>query len=247
MATWRLQRNRLDEVEHFAAPGDTIDPRDRNAPVTQWQAVRRRLADRSLYVARIGREFFVVGVAGLSRAAVIESIAAAASRQDATASAMLWDLLAECGMEGAHPEVVHAAIVKACTGLLTKEPRPDDSSESLAYSRAMDSWRQQTALVPGGDVWTERLTKTEAAAARPVLRKLSKLQRSILRHARDSATPSGAPLDSVRQDMSRSKQAALSRALARLEARGLLTIHRTSGRATRVRLTAAGLTAADNG
>jgi DNA-binding MarR family transcriptional regulator len=107
---------------------------------------------------------------------------------------------------------------------------------------------RQYTKVPGGvDPWWEHQKEKQPALAVKPPKKLSQLQRRLLRSLGDYGD-CGAPLACRRKGHDRSQAAVFSRMLRRLEPRNLVVVTRTpAGRAERVTLTETGQAAARNG
>jgi hypothetical protein len=222
----------VSQVVEFARVGERMNSCGAREA---WRALRRQLAgQRALFVVPLGTRLFLLPAACLPRAQLIGELAHAAAQQDPAASLALRDLLADCDVPwGEDLGALRTELIQACCRM-PKRP----------------------VAIPGGDPWREKPAKAGKRTAQasvgdapPRRAGLSKLQRSILRFALDCCGKGcSAPLDLIRKGRTRSDHAVFSRALARLEARGLIvTEDSPGGRAQRIRLTAAGREAAPNG
>jgi hypothetical protein len=221
-------------VMEACRPGDWIEDR---GPDRAWQALRRGLAMRGLAVVSVGRRLFVAPEAAEAQLPLLRQLASAWG-EDRVARAALKDLAAE--LFGPRPGLAQA-LADGCrrahaSGRTAGEGSPAPPAGDSPPPAGEGGHRQ----VPGGGLTTSPLPTPGAAlrAATKPAAKLSKLQRALLLFARDhdGGWP-GAPL-SLRGAQTRSGAAAASRALRRLEARGLLRVTRTAGgRATHVLLT----------
>jgi hypothetical protein len=225
-AAWDLPRHGAGKVVQFGRPGDDLDPR-RGSPA-DWRALRRLLAGtRGLHAVALGDRCFLAPPAALTRANAITDLAQRAELlHDSAAAAVLLDLLDECGLPRGAAGAVRAACARRPVPLGDFRPPGADGRGPLD--------------VPGGDPWEEEAPPPGRRGKGPPAAKLSRLQLATLRFALDCGR-GGAPLALLRQGASRTRQAALSRALRRLEARGLAALERDpAGRAVRVSLTDAG-------
>jgi hypothetical protein len=230
MPTWERGTIDTDAIVAGGQPGDRIL---RRGDDTEWRLLRHRLTLRGLAVAALGRRLYIVPQEVLPRWPLLQQVAAAA-KDNPSARAALQDLIEE---------------------LFPPMSLRAKSTLARCFTDACAELPGKHVVVPGGVLDKQLLTARQAAPT-PISKsltrktaKLSKLQRSLLTLARDYRTQrvpgryifnGAAPLNLMRAD-TRAGAAALSRALRRLEGRGLVQVHRTeSGRATHISLTADG-------
>ena len=231
---WDLTRDDVALVAVCGQPGDALREIGR---VHAWRALRRQLTLRGLLVVRLGRRCHLVphdALAGLSH---VKQLGQAVHGGDALALLPLRDQLEELGI----PPEAADLIAQSC-----------DPAASPAGIRGGDPWRAS----PRRDEPPDRHCRPaptpsavmsndgeEGVVPTPRLSKLSRLQRDLLRQISDYVTsPEGAPWALLHQGSGRVHTAALSRALRRLEGRGLvLRVRGPAKRTTHVRLTAAGV------
>jgi DNA-binding MarR family transcriptional regulator len=203
---------------------------DRLAPVGKahkWRTLRLGLAARGLALASVGKALFVLPADVLHRLPLLRELAA-----DPTAKGILRDLVEEAFD-------AHGAEAKSLAGFLA-------GAGASADGEHRD--------LPGGDLEAfakrerqekQKLVEAQMNSARRAYAKvsrLSKLQRALLRFAREfSGSPdrpaygSWVPMSKLPPHLRTSPQA-LSRSVRHLEARGLLEVRRESGRVREVRL-----------
>jgi hypothetical protein len=236
---WERGARDAEEIVARGRPGERIAA---GGHWNGWRGLRHQLAVRGLAVIAVGQRFYLAPAAAVPRVPLLRQLAAAA-KEDPAGRAALADFIDEAfdppsaGMKA----VLVRTFVRACA----------DSPGSHA-------------AVPGGTVdagprpaEVMKPAAVNAAAVHDLPRrvaKLSKLQRSVLRLARDYATRNlvpvewgggryqspvdGAPVKLMRAEgKTRSHAAARSRAIRRLEARGLLRVRRVKGRAVVITLT----------
>jgi hypothetical protein len=211
---WTKGAAEVGAVVAQAKAGDTVAPKGRPR---DWRLLHGRLMGRGLLVLPVGGRLFVVPWDD-TLARLIE----ATGDGDATAAAIMRDRARD---------LLHGDLAAAVNAIYSRRPT-DRKVPGIEPANPRAAQREAETLARRA-VWDAR-----TAAEKRMRKGLSSLQRALLLALSDNHR--GVDLAVLRPPTSRAAAAARSRALRRLEQRGLIVVTRQGGRAARARLTHTG-------